>query len=69
MCKGKDCPIRDSCYRFTAKPSEGLQTWLVESYFENDECPMKMDACNLVSKTWRERLKEREKLNDMERNK
>jgi hypothetical protein len=28
MCEGKDCPLKESCYRYTAKPSG-----LGQSYF------------------------------------
>lgn len=30
MCKGDECPIKESCYRFTAKPSEYTQSWFVD---------------------------------------
>lgn len=29
MCSGKDCPLKESCYRFKAVPSEYRQSWLV----------------------------------------
>lgn len=31
MCRGKDCPKKDSCYRFTAKPNEWRQSYFLES--------------------------------------
>jgi hypothetical protein len=27
MCDNKDCPLRESCYRFTATPSKYMQTY------------------------------------------
>ena len=27
MCEGKDCPIKESCYRFTATPSDRRQAY------------------------------------------
>ena len=27
MCSGKDCPLKESCYRYTAKPSEFRQSY------------------------------------------
>jgi len=38
MCSGIDCPYKDNCYRFTAKPSE------YQSYFANP--PIKVDKCD-----------------------
>ena len=29
-CKGIDCPIKDNCYRYTAKDSEFLQAYFVD---------------------------------------
>ena len=36
MCKGDGCPMKETCYRFTAKPSD-----LRQSYFMN--APIKED--------------------------
>ena len=30
MCKGGDCPLKEKCYRFTAKPSEWAQVYFIE---------------------------------------
>lgn len=40
MCEGKNCPVKDKCYRFTATPSEYRQ-----SYFTNP--PIKEGECNM----------------------
>lgn len=42
MCFGKDCPMKESCYRFTAKPNEYSQSYFQEPPFiqtESDEQP------------------------------
>lgn len=41
MCKGDNCPLKRTCYRFTAKPSEYLQ-----SYFLNVPYDEKEGTCN-----------------------
>ena len=30
MCKGGNCPMRTWCYRYTAKPSEFMQSYFIE---------------------------------------
>ena len=30
MCTGKDCPFKESCYRFTATPSKYMQSYFCE---------------------------------------
>ena len=38
MCDGKDCPVCDDCYRFTAKPSD-LQSYMQAPWdFDKEEC-------------------------------
>jgi DnaJ-class molecular chaperone len=37
MCSGIDCPYKDSCYRYTAKPSE-YQSYFVDPPIKNDKC-------------------------------
>lgn len=39
MCQDKDCPLKESCYRYTAKPSE-WQSWFSESPRDGDKCEM-----------------------------
>lgn len=34
LCSNKDCPLKDSCYRFTAKPEE--YQWYAD--FDEDDC-------------------------------
>lgn len=42
MCNGKDCPLKESCYRFTATPSEYRQSFFINSpySFFNKSCDM-----------------------------
>ena len=43
MCKGDGCPHKETCYRFTAEPSEFHQSYFVKSPFQQVEdeifCP------------------------------
>jgi hypothetical protein len=46
MCSGAECPIKDTCYRFKATPSEWRQ-----SYFSNP--PIKEDGtCDYFMEIW-----------------
>ena len=40
MCKGTDCPIKESCYRFTATKNEILQSYFVKPPFKDGKCDM-----------------------------
>lgn len=37
MCEGRDCPIREKCYRFMAIPND-FQHYLKKTPFEYDYC-------------------------------
>jgi hypothetical protein len=39
MCKGTNCPYKESCYRYTAKPNE-YQSYFIEPPFKDDDCKM-----------------------------
>ena len=39
MCPGGGCPLKESCHRFTAKPSD-YQSYFVEPPYNDDECDM-----------------------------
>jgi hypothetical protein len=39
MCPGTNCPYKESCYRFTAKPNE-YQSYFIEPPFKDDDCKM-----------------------------
>ena len=38
LCHGEHCPIRDECYRHTAKPIGDYQSWLSLTREEQDGC-------------------------------
>lgn len=38
MCSGKDCPIKDSCYRHTATPSKFMQSFFLAPPYEDGKC-------------------------------
>lgn len=40
MCSGKDCPLKETCYRYTARPCEFWQSWFTNPPIEKDskEC-------------------------------
>lgn len=37
MCDNKDCPLRESCYRFTATPSKYMQTYADFEFTTKDD--------------------------------
>jgi hypothetical protein len=37
MCEGTGCPIKETCYRFTAKPSEYRQSYISVPPFKKDK--------------------------------
>jgi hypothetical protein len=39
-CKGTNCPMKQNCYRYTAKEDEFYQAYFVEVPIKNDECDM-----------------------------
>lgn len=38
MCRGTDCPHKESCYRYTAMPSE--YQWYLEPPIKDGKCDM-----------------------------
>jgi hypothetical protein len=40
MCRGNNCPYKESCYRFTANPNEFRQSYFIEPPFKDDKCEM-----------------------------
>lgn len=40
MCKGTNCPAKESCYRYTAKPNEYYQSYFIESTIKDGKCDM-----------------------------
>ena len=49
MCKGDKCPKKEQCYRYTAKPSEYLQT-----YFTNPPYKLDWSQCDYFWSNGRE---------------
>ena len=39
-CKGTNCPLKESCYRFTAIENEVLQAYFVEPPIKDGKCEM-----------------------------
>ena len=39
MCRGTNCPQKESCYRFTAKPSD-YQWYFIEPPIKDGKCDM-----------------------------
>jgi len=37
MCPGTNCPQKEKCYRFTAKPSD-YQSWFMKPPIEDGKC-------------------------------
>jgi hypothetical protein len=38
MCRGLDCPHKESCYRFTAKPDRYRQSYFFAPPIKDGEC-------------------------------
>ena len=38
MCLGTGCPHKETCYRFTAKPSEYRQAYFMEAPIKEGKC-------------------------------
>lgn len=38
MCRGTDCPLKQNCYRFMAKPSEYWQSYFIEVPHDGKKC-------------------------------
>ena len=38
MCAGKNCPLKDKCYRFTSNINEYWQSYFTEEPIKNDDC-------------------------------
>ena len=39
MCKGENCPHKESCYRFTAHPSD-YQSYFLKAPIKDNKCDM-----------------------------
>lgn len=54
MCFGDNCPIKETCYRFTATPSKWRQSYFVETPIKDD------NTCEHFMKIW-DKTKQKEK--------
>jgi len=41
MCEGTDCPLKETCYRYTAKANEFRQSYLFDVPFDKEK-----EKCN-----------------------
>jgi hypothetical protein len=39
-CKGTDCPLKENCYRFTAKSDDVYQSYFVDPPIKDGKCDM-----------------------------
>jgi hypothetical protein len=39
-CKGTDCPLKETCYRFTAKSDDFYQSYFVDPPIKDGKCDM-----------------------------
>lgn len=42
MCHDQLCPMRDNCYRFSAKPNPHVQSYFMDTPRVGDECEFQM---------------------------
>jgi superfamily I DNA and RNA helicase len=40
MCPGTNCPQKEKCYRYTAKPCEHWQSYFIDSPIKDGKCEM-----------------------------
>ena len=40
MCPGTNCPQKEKCYRFTAKPDEYWQSYFIDPPIKNGKCDL-----------------------------
>jgi hypothetical protein len=38
MCPGHDCPLKEKCYRYTAKPCEFRQSYFMSPPYKDGKC-------------------------------
>lgn len=52
MCWGENCPIKETCYRFTATPSKWRQSYFAETPIKED------NTCEHFMEIWNKPKKE-----------
>ena len=50
MCQGKDCPLKETCYRYTATPSEYRQSYFVNPPYNKEE-----NKCDYHMEIWKKK--------------
>ena len=40
MCPGTNCPQKEKCYRYTAKPCEHWQSYFIDAPIKHGKCEM-----------------------------
>jgi len=55
MCFGKDCPLKNGCIRYVAKP-EKYQSYFTESPYQDGKCDCSRDYSGYNKKCIREEL-------------
>ena len=38
MCDGKDCPLKETCLRFTSEPNKHRQSYFTHAPYKNGKC-------------------------------
>jgi hypothetical protein len=56
MCKGEGCEVKETCYRFTAKPSEYQQAYFPETPSVNGGCEYYINDNKLNEKYYQSRF-------------
>jgi hypothetical protein len=46
MCEGKECPMKQNCYRHTAKPNEFRQSYFMHEPIKQGHCMEFVDNGN-----------------------
>lgn len=37
MCSGIDCPLKETCYRYTAQPNPLWQSWVTDVHYDHEK--------------------------------
>ena len=45
-CIGHECPLKEACYRYTAIPSEYMQSYFIEVPYTTDEDDPNVPQCD-----------------------
>ena len=56
MCMGNDCPLKETCYRYKAKPSE-YQSYFMEAPYKDGDCSHYWEISSKSSKKLDKKVK------------